>query len=120
MIWWQLVIRAILSGALIVGASELAKKNCLLGALIASLPLVSIMAIIWLYNDSSDLEKISQFSKGVFWLVIPSLALFISLPIFIKRGVEFWPALGLACLMTIICYGVTMAVVKTFGSLSSV
>ncbi|MGY8754458.1 MAG: DUF3147 family protein [Candidatus Poseidoniales archaeon] len=120
MIWWQLVIRAILSGALIVGASELAKKNGLLGALIASLPLVSIMAIIWLYNDSSDLEKISQFSKGVFWLVIPSLALFISLPIFIKRGVEFWPALGLACLMTIICYGVTMAVVKTFGSLSSV
>lgn len=120
MIWWQLVLRGIISGALVVGASELAKKNGILGAVLASLPLVSIMALIWLYNDSSDLEKISQFSKGIFWLVLPSLALFISLPIFIKRGIEFWPSLGLACVITIIAYGITIKAVEYFGAISSV
>ena len=111
MVWWQLVVRGLLSGGLVVGASELAKRNELMGALLVSIPLISILAIIWLYNDSSDTEQVANFTTGILWLVIPSLTLFISLPIFLRRGIEFWPALGAACLLTIIAYyiGVQLA-----------
>ena len=104
-------MRGLLSGGLVVGASELAKRNELMGALLVSIPLISILAIIWLYNDSSDTEQVANFTTGILWLVIPSLTLFISLPIFLRRGIEFWPALGAACLLTIIAYyiGVQLA-----------
>ena len=78
MVWWQLVVRGLLSGGLVVGASELAKRNELMGALLVSIPLISILAIIWLYNDSSDTEQVANFTTGILWLVIPSLTLFIS------------------------------------------
>ncbi len=80
MAWLQLAFRVLLSGGLIVGASEIAKKNDVLGAFLASLPLISIFAMIWLYNDTGDTEQIAIFSKDIFWLVIPSLALFLALP----------------------------------------
>ena len=104
MAWFQLAVRLVLSGGLIVGASEIAKKNDVFGALIASLPLISIFAMIWLYNDTGDTEQISTFSKDIFWLVIPSLVLFLTLPVFLQRGMDFWPALSLAILLTVLAY----------------
>ncbi|MBT60219.1 MAG: hypothetical protein CMA63_01530 [Euryarchaeota archaeon] len=102
--WLQLCIRFIVSGGLVVGASELAKKYELMGALIASLPLVSLLAIIWLYTDTGDSTRVAGFSYGIFWLVLPSLLLFIILPTLINRGVDFWPALAVASLLTITAY----------------
>ncbi|NCG01681.1 MAG: hypothetical protein GWP25_07810 [Euryarchaeota archaeon] len=104
MAWFQLVVRLVLSGGLIVGASEIAKKNDVFGALIASLPLISIFAMIWLYNDTGDTEQISTFSTDIFWLVIPSLVLFLTSPVFLQRGMDFWPALSLAILLTVLAY----------------
>ena len=104
MAWLQLAVRLVLSGGLIVGASEIAKKNDVFGALIASLPLISIFAMIWLYNDTGDTEQIATFSKDIFWLVIPSLVLFLTLPVFLQRGMDFWPALAIAIILTIIAY----------------
>ena len=100
----QLSIRLLLSGGLIVAASEIAKKNDVYGALIASLPLISIFAMVWLYNDTGDSEQIASFSKNIFWLVIPSLVLFLTLPMFLQRGIEFWPALLASIVLTILTY----------------
>ncbi|MDE0869755.1 MAG: DUF3147 family protein [Candidatus Poseidoniaceae archaeon] len=104
MAWLQLAFRLLLSGGLIVGASEIAKKNDVFGAFLASLPLISIFAMIWLYNDTGDTEQIAIFSKDIFWLVIPSLVLFLTLPFFLQRGVDFWPALGMSIFLTLLAY----------------
>jgi len=118
MAWMQLAIRALISGGLIVAASEVAKKNELLGALIISVPLISIMAIIWLYNDTSDVEQVADFTTGILYLVIPSLTLFISLPVLLRRGMEFWPALGLACLFTIGAYYLGLQLVERYANIA--
>lgn len=104
MAWIQLSIRLLLSGGIIVAASEIAKKNDVFGALIASLPLLSIFAMIWLYNDTGDTEQIASFSRNIFWLVIPSLVLFLALPMLLHRGFDFWPALGASVVLTLLAY----------------
>lgn len=104
MLWWQLAVRVVVSGLVVVGASELAKKHELTGALIASLPLLSIAAIIWLHTDTGDSEKVADFAQGIFWMVIPSLLLFLSLPWLLMRGWDFWPSLGIASLLTVVGY----------------
>ena len=118
MVWMQLAVRALVSGGLIVAASEVAKKNELLGALIISVPLISIMAIIWLYNDTSDVEQVADFTTGIFYLVIPSLTLFLSFPVLLRRGMEFWPALGLACLLTIGAYYLGLQLVERYANIA--
>ncbi len=118
MVWMQLAVRALVSGGLIVAASEVAKKNELLGALIISVPLISIMAIIWLYNDTSDVEQVADFTTGILYLVIPSLTLFLSFPVLLRRGMEFWPALGLACLFTIGAYYVGLQLVERYANIA--
>ncbi len=118
MAWMQLVVRALVSGGLIVAASEVAKKNELLGALIISVPLVSIMAIIWLYNDTSDVEQVADFTTGILYLVIPSLTLFLSFPVLLRRGMEFWPALGLACLFTIGAYYIGLQLASRYSNIT--
>jgi len=110
MAWLQLAFRLLLSGGLIVGASEIAKKNDVLGAFLASLPLISVFAMIWLYNDTGDTEQIATFSKDIFWLVIPSLVLFITLPVFLQKGMEFWPALGISIILTVLAYGLGLKI----------
>ena len=95
--------------------SEVAKRSSIWGALIASLPLISIIAMIFLYHETGDLEKIKNLSTGVFWLVIPSLALFISLPWLLKKGLAFYPALGIGCVITIGCYFLMNAGLKHFN-----
>ena len=111
----QYAIKIILSGVLIMLISEIAKRSSIWGALIASLPLISIIAMIFLYHETGDVDKVKNLSIGVFWLVIPSLALFISLPWLLKRGMNFYSSLGIACLITIACYFAMNAVLKHFN-----
>jgi len=106
----QLAVRLLLSGGLIVGASEIAKKNDVFGAFLASLPLISVFAMVWLYNDTGDTEQIATFSKDIFWLVIPSLVLFLTLPMFLQKGMDFWPALGISILLTVLAYGLGLKI----------
>lgn len=104
MVWHHLVLRILLSGGLIVGASELAKRNSMLGALLISLPLASMLTMIWMHHDGSGAEQLTLFSKEVFWLVIPSLVFFIAFPALLTKGVAFWPAIGGSILLTAGCY----------------
>ena len=115
MLWWQVALRLLISGGIVVGASELAKRSEILGAVLISLPTLSILAIIWLYHDTGDTERISEFANEILWLVNPALSFFIALPIALKRGVDFWPALGIACVITMIAYAITITGARRMG-----
>jgi hypothetical protein len=115
--WSQFLIRIFLSGALIVAATELAKRSTMAGALLISLPLASIATLIWLHIDGQETEQLALFSKEVLWLVIPSMVFFLSLPILLNRGVEFWPSLMCSVTLTAVCYASCLWLIsKTFGT----
>ncbi len=90
------LIKIIVTTGLIVIISEIAKRSSLMGAILASIPLVSVLAMLWLYIDTKDVAKISSLSINIFWLVLPSLTLFISLPVLLKQGLNFYLSLA-AC-----------------------
>jgi hypothetical protein len=96
--------------------SEIAKRSSFWGAIIASLPAISIIAFIFLYQETKDVVKISSLSIDIFWLVIPSLALFLCLPFLLKKGMTFYPALGISCIVTIGCYFLMSEGMKYFGN----
>lgn len=98
------LIKTALSALIIVAVSEISKRNSLLGGLLASLPLVSVLAMIWLYQDTKCVEKVATLSMSIFWMVIPSLTLFLILPVLLKRHLPFYGALGLSCLATSLVY----------------
>ena len=108
------VIKALISGVVIAAASEAAKRSPAIGAIILSLPLTSILAFIWLWHDTSDTERISALAQSTFWFVLPSLPLFLVLPVLLRSGAGFCASLGLSCLMTVLLYA---AMVWTLGKL---
>lgn len=112
---WYFFFKVLISSILITGISEIAKRSTFFGALIASLPLTSLLAIIWLYYDTRDKLKIINLSYGIFWLVIPSLTFFLSLPLMLKCGVKFWGALPVASFVTMVVYLAFMYFLKRFG-----
>lgn len=109
------VIKVALSAAVIVAASEAAKRSSLLGALIVSLPLTSLLAFVWLWLDTHDPARIEALSWGIFWLILPSFALFALLPVLLKAGWSFWAALGAAIAATVVGYRLMVLVMGRFG-----
>jgi hypothetical protein len=97
-------IKALISGVIIAAASEAANRSPAIGAIILSLPLMSILAFIWLWHDTSDTGKIADLSQSTFWFVLPTLPLFLVLPALLRGGLGFWPSLGLSCLLTVLLY----------------
>lgn len=110
-----LVIKALLSGVIVMAVSEIARRSPAFGALVASLPLVSLLGIIWLWRDTHDAERIAAHAEATFWYVIPSLPMFLFLPWMLRHGTGFWIALTAACLLTIALYGITVLVAARFG-----
>jgi len=109
------VLKIVITTALIVIISEIAKRNTLIGGILASIPLISVLAIIWLYVDTKNTEIISEFSINVFWLVIPSLTFFLTLPFLLHKGINFYTSISLAIVITIACYYMMILVLKKFG-----
>ena len=95
----ELVVRALVSGVIIAVASEVARRSSLLGAVIVSLPVTSILAMIWLYRDTHDRGEIADLSWSILLVIVPSVAFFVVLP-FALRSLEFWPAMLLASAVT--------------------
>ena len=93
-----------ISAAIIVIVSEVAKVSAGMGALIKSLPLISILALIWLWRDTEDVTKISELSVGTFWLVLPTLPMFLVLPELLERGWGFYAALAASIGVMALCY----------------
>ncbi|BFI94646.1 MAG: hypothetical protein RSP_01560 [Rhodanobacter sp.] len=111
----QYAFKVIVSALVIVAVSELGKRSSFWGALLTSLPLTSLMAFVWIYRDTGNVATIASLSHGIFWMVIAALPLFLILPALLKRGIAFWPALGLSCLVVVGVYVALTWVLGRFG-----
>lgn len=110
-----LALKFAISAAAVVAVSEIARRSSLFGALVASLPLTSLLAFVWLYRDTGSTERIAALSASIFWLVLPSLLLFVLLPVLLRAGLGFWLSLLLSCAGTAAAYGLTTLLLRRFG-----
>jgi hypothetical protein len=109
------LVKIVVTTALIIIISEIAKRSSLVGAILASIPLISVLAMLWLYIDTKDATRVSALSTSIFWLVLPSLALFVSLPLLLKHGLNFYLSIGIAIGVTVLCYFFLMVILNHFG-----
>jgi len=109
-------VKCALSGIIIAVVSEVAKRSPALGALMVSLPLVSILGILWLWRDTGDAEQIARHAESTFWYVLPSVPMFLVLPAMLRAGVSFWPSMGVSCVLTVLLYAVTASVLAKLGT----
>ncbi len=112
---FYLIVKAALSGVMIMIVSEVAQRRPALGALIVSLPLVSILSILWLWRDTGDAERIAAHAQATFWLVLPTLPMFLVFPALLRAGTGFWTALAVSIAMTIALYIATAWALRKFG-----
>jgi len=105
-----LIVKLVVTALLVVAISELARRSTLAGALLASLPLTSLLALIWLYRDTGDAAQAATLARGIFWLVLPSLAFFIVFPAGVRAGWGFWPAMGAGIAATLAAYGALLGI----------
>jgi len=108
-------LKVILSALLIVAISEIAKRSSGFAALVASLPLTSLLAFVWLHLEGARPEQIAELSSQIFWLVLPSLILFLLLPLLLKHGFGFWIGLGLSVAATVACYLALLPLLRRVG-----
>jgi hypothetical protein len=101
---WYLVLKAAISGVLVAAASEVARRFPGWGALIASLPLVSVLGMMWLWHDRPDAANMAAHAEATFWFVLPSLPMFLAIPWMLRSGVNFWAALLVGCVITMALY----------------
>lgn len=111
----QYLIKLIVSAGIIAAVSEISKRSAFIGGLLASLPLVSFLGMLWLYRDTKDPAKVAELSISIFWLVLPSLAFFIAFPAFLKNGIKFYSSFALATLIMLACYGAMLLFLKRLG-----
>src|SRR5438552_16704575 len=110
-----LAIKAGLSGIIIAIVSEVAKRYPGFGALIASLPLDSVLGMIWLWRDKPDVENMASHVEATFWFVLPSLPMFLIIPWLMRNGTSFWLSLVIGCVVTIALYSTMIAIGPRFG-----
>ena len=110
-----LIIKVLVTAVVVVAISELAKRSTLAGALLASLPLTSVLALTWLYRDTGSAMQAAVLARGIFWLVLPSLAFLLVFPAVVKAGYGFWAAMGTATLATLISYAVMLGLNRAFN-----
>ncbi len=108
-------VKILITASIIVAISEVSQRSNIIAALLASIPIVSVLAIIWIYVERQDIAQISALSTSIFWLVLPSLAFFVALPWLLKSGVSFILSMGLAIGLTALCYGGMLLVLKQCG-----
>jgi len=109
------LLKLTISAGLVVAVSELSKRSTSFGALLASLPLVSLLALIWMHLEGQDNALLADLSGSIFWLVLPSLALFLALPALLRAGWGFWPSLGAASCLTVVLYLLELWLLPRFG-----
>jgi hypothetical protein len=113
MVWY--ISKIFISAGLIVLISEISKKLPLLGSLIASLPLVSVLGMIWLYGETKDVTRIADHAEGTFWYVLPSLPMFLLMPWMLRKGFSFTATLSAGIVLTGVLYFLMTKVLAKFG-----
>jgi hypothetical protein len=109
------LVKIVITTIFIVLISEIAKRSTFVGAILASVPLISVLAMTWLYIETKDVTKVSSLSISVFWLVIPSLALFLALPLLLKQGLNFYLSISISIGLTVGCYWIMVSALDHFG-----
>lgn len=109
------VIKLFVSAGLIVAVTELSRRNIPGASLLVSLPLVSLLAMGWMYQEQRDAHKLAEFATGTFWMVLPSLALFVVFPWLVRRGWSAGAAMTAGVAATVVAYVITAQVVRRFG-----
>jgi len=112
---WYLLIKTIITAVVVVLVAEIAKRSSLLAGLLVSIPLTSFLALMWLYFDTKDNQKIIDLSNATFLMVIPSLAFFIFLPILIKLNLPFFLSMAGSVLLTAGCYWLYVMILSKLG-----
>ncbi|MEZ5985727.1 MAG: DUF3147 family protein [Hyphomonas sp.] len=110
-----LLLKALISGIIVAIVSEISKRYPGAGALVASLPLVSVLGMIWLWRDKPDVQNMAAHSSATFWYVLPSLPMFLLIPALLKQGWPFWLALSAGCALTVALYLLMSWVGPRFG-----
>ncbi len=112
----NLFLKILISAALIGIISEVSRRYSTVAALLAALPLISLLSMMWMYHDTHDIEKISAFSMSVFWYVLPSLVLFVLLPVLLRWAqLPFYTALAIASAATVVCFFIMKFILARFG-----
>jgi len=109
------VVRALLSGVLIALIALIGRKAPAAAALVASLPLISILGMIWLWRDTKDSVLLANHAEATFWYVLPSLPMFLVIPSMLRSGFSFWLALGAGVILTLLLYLATIGIAARFG-----
>ena len=99
-----LLIKAALSGAIVAAVSEIARRYPTWGGLVASLPLTSLLAMLWLWRDTGDAGRVAELSASTIWFILPSLPLFVALPLLLRSGLGFWASMGIVIAGTLALY----------------
>ena len=108
------IVKIVITTVLIVAIAEISKRSSFAGAILASIPIISVLAMTWLYVESKDVTKVAELSTSVIWLVIPSLALFLSLPVLLKQGVNFYLSLSISIMLTVACYWFMISILNHY------
>ncbi len=110
----QFLIKLLVSALIIAAASEIARRSAVVGALIVSLPLTSVLTMIWLWQDGAEPARIADFAGGILWLVLPSMALFILTPLMLRNGFSFWTSLAAGCAATAAAYALVLFALRSW------
>ena len=111
----RILMKTLVTAFVITLASEIGKRSTVLGAILASLPLTSVMALTWLYLDTGDTERVSALSTSIFWAVVPSFFFFLSLPWLLRHGVRFAFAMPISCAIMFAGYAGYVLLLRRFG-----
>jgi len=106
--------KGIFSGAVVVIASEVAKKTAVFGALITSIPIISVLSLTWLYEDTKDTAQVADFAESILWLILPSTLLFILLPYLLRQGWSFENSMLTGITATILAYGIGIFLASSY------
>ena len=112
---WVVIAKALLAGAMIAAISEIGRRLPATAAIVASLPIVSVLGMIFLWHQKPDTANIAAHSQATFWYVLPSLPMFLLIPALLRSGVGFWLALAAGCVLTVTLYLAMMQMGPRFG-----
>jgi uncharacterized membrane protein (GlpM family) len=109
-----IIIKYLLTAGVVVLVSEFAKRSDKLGGLVAALPMITFLTLIWLYAENQSTEKIANHAWYTFWYVVSTLPMFLAFPFLLPR-IGFWPTMGASVIITLVCFVLFALVVKRFG-----
>jgi hypothetical protein len=101
---WQFIAKVAITVTVVIAVAEIAKRSSFWGAVLASLPLTSLLAFVWLYADTGNTQQVADLARGIYWLVLASLPLFALLPALLGAGWHFWPSMAVSCVVTVAAY----------------